>query len=155
MNTRFFHLFYGLSVLFCISCTRLPQNATKPNFTGVIYEQKWNNMPQIDNPNSKGAALSTTLYIFEPTNLNQIENNGNPGPYITQIHSKLLDSVQSDKNGTYSIHLTPGKYSVFVRYQNAYYVPFFSGKEGVAHIEIKPNENTHLDIVVKAGNSVE
>jgi hypothetical protein len=112
-------------------------------------------MPMIDKPNSKGAALETVLYIFEPTSIRQIEAGLQQGQFVSKINAKLLDSVHSDKLGAYSLYLKPGKYSVFVKYENGYYVPFYSGKEGVSIFETKQNEITELDITVKANSSFE
>lgn len=138
-----------------ISCGSLSQVSIKSSFSGHVYEQKFNNMPMKDKPNSKGSPLQTTVYIYEPTNILQIEDGLIPGPVVSKINSKLVDSIQSDHTGAFLFYLKPGKYSVFVKYGKGYYVPFYSGKDWVSIIETKQNENTLLDISVKFNSSYE
>jgi hypothetical protein len=145
----------GFLSMLVASCISLPLISIKSNFKGHIYEQKFNNMPMIDRLKSKGSPFETTLYIYEPTTINQIEEAVNPGPIITKIHSKLIDSVITDKEGGYSLYLKPGKYSVFVKYGNGYYVPYYAGKDWVSIIETKQNEITTLDILLKVNTSYE
>jgi hypothetical protein len=150
----------GLSIVTClfaltISCARLPKGIVASNFSGHIYEQKFNNMPMMDKAKSKGRPIISTLYIYEPTRLNQIVDGLVPGPIVSKINSILIDSVSSDNTGAFSMYLKPGKYSVFVKYENGYYVPFYSGKDWASIIETKPNEKTELDIQVKVNSSYE
>ena len=99
--------------------------------------------------------MACTIYIYEPTKLNQIEDGLMPGPIVSKINSILVDSVHSDNTGAFSLYLKPGKYSVFVKYENGYYVPFYAGKDLVSIIETKQNEKTILDIEVKVNSSYE
>ncbi len=150
----------GLSIVTClfvltISCVRIPQGSSQSNFFGHIYEQKFNNMPMVDKVKSKGRPMACTIYIYEPTKLNQIEDGLMPGPIVSKINSILVDSVHSDNTGAFSLYLKPGKYSVFVKYENGYYVPFYAGKDLVSIIETKQNEKTILDIEVKVNSSYE
>ncbi len=138
-----------------INCGKIPKNLIKSNFSGHIYEHKFNNMPLLDKPKAKGRPLETTLYIYEPTTTNQIEEGLQPGPIVSKINSTLVDSAHADKTGAYSLYLHPGRYSVFVKYENGYYVPFYSGKNWVSIIETKQNEKTELDIEVKVNSSYE
>jgi hypothetical protein len=117
---------------------------------GQVYEQKYNSMPMVDKPSSKGSPLSTMIYIYEPTRMDQIEG-GMPGsPIVSRMNSKFVDSVHSDKTGAFLMYLKPGKYSVFIKYEGGYYVPFYAGKDWAAIIEVKPNEITTMDFVVSS-----
>ena len=150
----------GLSVVISlftltISCVRLPQSRLTSNFIGHVYEQKFNNMPMIDKAKSKGRPLATTLYIYEPTTINQLEYGLIPGQLVSKINSIFVDSVHSNNTGTFSLYLKPGKYSVFVKYENGFYIPFYSGKDWVSIIETKQKGKTELDIEVKLNSSYE
>jgi hypothetical protein len=145
----------GCMLVLTISCNRIPASSIKSNFTGHIYDQKFNNMPMTDRPTAKGSPLATTIYIYEPTLINQMEGGLVPGPIVSKINSILIDSVHTDKMGAYSMYLKPGKYSVFVKYEKGYYVPFYAGKDWASIFETKQNEITTLDIVVKANSSYE
>jgi hypothetical protein len=76
-------------------------------------------------------------------------------PTVAKINSRFMDSVRSDKAGAFNLYLKPGKYSVFIKYENGYYIPFYSGKDWVSLIEVKPNEITTMDFDVKGSLSVE
>jgi hypothetical protein len=158
MQKRVHNLILGLLLLFANSCAYLPTTSPNANFMGHIYEQKFNKMPMMDKPNSKGSPLHTTLYIYEPTNLSQL-NRGNAfalNPNMTySISAKLIDSAVSDKTGAFQLHLSPGKYSIFVKYNDGYFIPFFSGTNWASMIEIKENEINSLDIQVQGIDSAE
>jgi hypothetical protein len=150
----------GLSIitsflLLSLSCGKILKKSYKSTFSGHIYEHKFNNMPMLDKPQTKGSPLETTLYIYEPTTINQIEEGMIPGPIVSKINSILVDSVHTDKKGAFLLYLHPGKYSVFVKYGKGYYVPFYSGKDWVSIIETKQNNDTQLDIEVKVNSSYE
>lgn len=140
--------FLGLILLLGISCAGVPKSSANLNFIGHVYEQKWNAMPMVDKPSSKGSPFSTMIYLYEPTKIDQIEG-GMPGsPIVSRMNSRLVDSVRSDKTGAFLMYLKPGKYSLFIKYENGYYIPFFAGKDWVSIIEVKPNEITTMDFIV-------
>jgi hypothetical protein len=127
----------------------------KDNFSGFVYEHKFNNMPMLDKPSSKGSPFMTTLYIYEPTKTNEVQSGIVAGPVVSKINTKLVDSVKSDSKGAFSKYLQPGKYSVFIKYENGYYIPFYAGKDWLSIIEVKQNGYTTMDFDVRAFESVE
>ena len=135
------------------ACLSTSKSHRISNFTGHIYEHKYNGMPMVDKPSSKGTPLKTMVYVYAPTNIYQIEDGLHLGTIITKINTSIIDSVQTDENGAYSLYLKPGKYSVFVKYENGYYVPFYAGKEAVSLIEISPKQPTILDVNVRASSN--
>ena len=145
----------GFGLLLGISCASIPKTAPSPNFIGHVYEYKFNAMPMVDRPSSKGSPLMTTIYFYEPTQRTQIEDGMIPSQTVSKINTKLVDSISSDKTGAFNVHLQPGKYSVFIKYATGYYVPFYAGKDWVAVIEVKQMEVTELDFTVKANSSNE
>ena len=119
----------------------------KANLQGVLLEQSYNSMPMSDRPNSKGAPLVTSLLIYAPTNSKQLDSL--TGPFCSAIHAPLVTTVHSDESGRFYAKLKPGVYSIFIRYQNAFYIPYFSGSTSVALFEIKQKEPTQLEIIVR------
>jgi len=97
----------------------------------------------------------TTLYIYEPTKTDQVQAGIVAGPMVYKINSKLVDSVKSDSKGAFSKYLQPGKYSVFIKYENGYYIPFYAGKDWVSIIEVKQNEVTTMNFDVRGTESVQ
>ena len=154
MQQKLSYLFIALSMITLIGCRSHRISKVSPNLQGVIREHKFNNMPMVDMPSAKGSPLMTTLYIYEPTKTDQIVDGMLGAPTVAKINSRFMDSVRSDKTGAFNLYLKPGKYSVFIKYENGYYIPFYSGKDWVSLIEVKPNEITTMDFEVK-GKSVE
>jgi hypothetical protein len=155
MQQKLSYLFIGLSMITLIGCRSHRISKVSPNFQGIIREHKYNNMPMVDMPSTKGSPIMTTLYIYEPTKIDQIVDGMLGAPTVAKINSRFMDSVRSDKTGAFNLYLKPGKYSVFIKYENGYYIPFYSGKDWVSLIEVKPNEITTMDFDVKGSLSVE
>ncbi len=155
MAIRLNHIMAGCILLIIFSCANRRMSKLKFNFSGFVYEHKFNNMPMLDKPSSKGSPFTTTLYIYEPTKTDQVQAGIVPGPMVSKINTKLVDSVKSDNKGAFSMYLQPGKYSVFIKYENGYYIPFYAGKDWLSIIEVKQNEFTTMDFDVRAFESVE
>ena len=127
----------------------------KLNFKGQVKEQKFNGMPLKGGSVNKGVGFKTIVYVYEPTTIDQVEGDNMPGPIVKKINTQLIDSFKTDNFGNFSIHLQPRKYSVFVKYENSYYIPFFAGSNWVSLIEIKGGAVTNLDINISASHSYE
>ncbi len=127
----------------------------KINFKGQVKEQKYNAMPLKGGSVSKGVGFKTIVYVYAPTTVQQLGMNTMLGQTITKINTQFIDSVQTDNLGNFNMHLQTGKYSVFVKYENGYYIPFFSGSNWVSLIEIKGGAVTNLDINISASHSYE
>lgn len=154
MRSRLSNLL-GLSflILLMMACVATKQHSLKSNLIGHIAEFKYNSMPLKGKSVGKGMPLRTTLYIYDPTGMEQVDSL--TGPYCKKINTKLIATVESDSLGTFKTHLNPGKYSVFVKYEGAYYIPYFSGSSWISIFEIKANELTNLDINVHSELSIQ
>jgi hypothetical protein len=97
----------------------------------------------------------TTLYIYEPTKINQIDEGVITGPMVSKITSQLVDSVASDNKGAFQKYVKPGKYTVMIKYKNGFFIPYFSGVDWVSLIEIKSNEINNIDFKVSAATLVQ
>ncbi|MBC7449933.1 MAG: hypothetical protein H7259_00435 [Cytophagales bacterium] len=59
------------------------------------------------------------LYFYERSGLKEAETND--GSFLTMIHSSVIDSCKSDKNGNFLIALKPGSYSVIIQENDRLY----------------------------------
>lgn len=139
-------LLNGFVLFVFISCTSVQKSHMNPNLKGRVLENKYNSMPQIGKPTNTGSPLSTMIYIYEPTKVEQLTNFS--GSFCDSITSQFVKSFSSDSLGYYQAKLKPGKYSVFVKYEKAYYIPYFSGANWAALFEIKEKETTELIIYI-------
>lgn len=129
-----------------MACAGLPKQISQYNLMGQIFEQKYNSMPQAGTSSKKGSPLATMIYIFTPTKVQQLENLN--GAFCSQINNTLIASFVSDSLGNFKTKLNNGKYSVFVKYDDKFFVPYFSGAEWASIFEVKEKEATELTINV-------
>lgn len=137
-----------LSVSACGVFHATTQTVPKQGISGYVYEQMGNAMPLRDKPVSKGRPIQTVIYVYSPLKMG--DTLGLVGQMAAKINGQLVDSCKSDATGHYSIALQPGVYSILVPYDHGYFIPFYSGREGLANTEVKPNSFTALDIIVNA-----
>lgn len=63
--------------------------------------------------------VARKIYFYELTGLREVELDG--GNFVSTIHTNVLDSIKSDKNGNFAGTLQPGLYSIFVEENNRLY----------------------------------
>lgn len=136
----------SLHFLACTSLNSQSKSTLREGVRGQVFEKKGNAMPMKGNVTTKGAVFNTVVYAFEPTILSKVE--GVNGQICTKVNSVLVDSARTDGEGKYIIRLKPGKYTLLVKYGSDYFVPYFSGLNELAIIEIKPKLVSELDIIV-------
>ena len=142
----FFLVLFGISQMACIGPQHNLKKQTISGLEGQITELFGNAMPSKGKASSKGLPLTTKIYIYPPLYIQQLENQN--GSFCTKINGVPLDSVVSDKVGHYYIVMKPGKYSIVAGYENGFFVPYFSGLNGVAYFNIEPHKTALLNITV-------
>ncbi len=138
---------------FCIvgtllmGCKTLPiSSIAKGKMEGRVLLQQYNQQG-VENQ-TKSQTVSRWVYLFEPSTIKDLVNvNDNS---CENIHSKKLDSVLSSNNGVYSFSVAEGKYSILVKEGKGYYIPYFSGSNGVAHVFINAQKLLSLDIIIRS-----
>jgi hypothetical protein len=99
----------------------------------------------------KGRPISTVVYIYEATNVNQlVDQDGN---FAKGVNARLLKKVRSDNTGKFKLRLVPGKYSIVLGYQNGIYIPYFSGDTGVAFVEVLKGQFQEIDLSIIASST--
>lgn len=148
---RFFSNIIGLLgcvVLFNV-CGMIPKPIkmqAEQGIQGQVFEQNGNQMPLKDKPFSKGRGYATKIYVFEPTTIQsaiQVE-----GSLFKKPITKLIASIDSDSNGRFKISLSPGKYSVLVGYENAYYASSFNRENEMGIVQILPGKFNTIDLII-------
>jgi len=141
-----------ISLLICLilfGCGTVNVQTVKKDIEGIrghVSEQQGNVMPSKGKLSAKGSPIRTKIYVFEPTQLAQVQ--GLNGSICSKVNALLLDSTSSDSTGNYFIALKPGKYTLLVKYESGYFIPFFSGLNGLSMIQIQPKRVSDLDIIV-------
>lgn len=63
--------------------------------------------------------VARKIYFYELTGLREVELSD--GTFVGAIHTDVLDSVKSDKNGNFAGTLQPGLYSIFIEENDRLY----------------------------------
>jgi hypothetical protein len=146
-----FRLFY-LLLLVAGCCTTKSQttvNNMQQGIKGQVLELSGNQMPGPGKVNDPGKPLKTTVYVYEATNLSQVERQ-NEEPMYTAIRSRFVKSFESDKDGFFVTELPPGTYSIFTKVDGKFFANTFDGKGIIAPVEVEQNKITGVNIIINA-----
>jgi hypothetical protein len=124
------------------------QNEAKPKINQGIYGNvRWlagNQMPSPDEPRNSGAIVQRKISIYEITSFKQTVGMA---PLFTEIKTKLVKTIISNKKGYYEASLAPGFYSIFTQEpEGGYFANTFNGEGQIAVVEIKKGEVFRFDI---------
>lgn len=117
---------------------------------GFVYLKTDANMPLKGKPLQKGSPYSTTIFVYESASISQLI--GQQGNFAKGLNAVLVKQVQSDKAGKFKLKLRPGKYTIVLGYQEGIYIPFFSGINGVGHIEVPKHQFQEIDLTISASS---
>lgn len=117
---------------------------------GIVYLQSDAMMPLKGKSLQKGSPYSTTIFVYENAGITQLI--GQQGNAAKGVNAKLVKQVRSDNAGKFKLKLSPGKYTIVLGYQEGIYIPFFSGTNGVAHIEVTKNQFQEIDLTISASS---
>ena len=143
ISTIFLITFMGLG---CISFKQPIKLPPTQGLIGQVFEQKGNVMPQKGKSNSKGQGYSTIIYVFEPTAITSVSSLS--GGLYTKPSTQLLGSFPTDSTGHFSISLVPGKYSILVGYEGAYFAPFLNQYNELAVVQVLPSLFQSMEVII-------
>ena len=126
---------------FCI----LPQG-----IQGHVLLEKNATMPLKGIAMQKGLPISTMVYVYEASNVDQLI--AQEGHYAKGIQAKMIKQVRSDKAGKFKLRLAPGKYTIVLGYQDGIFIPFFSGNTGLAFVEVTQHQFKEIDLRIIASS---
>jgi hypothetical protein len=147
-------LFILLLTAFSFTYCSTPRKATlvsvKQGISGLVTESIGNQMPMKSRPPAQPKGIVTTVYFYEPTQLNQtLSNEPNTG-YYTLIKTRLVASIDTDSTGAFAISLPAGKYSVFVKKGLYYYANLFDAQNNIALFTVEVDQLTKINLTVNS-----
>jgi len=120
----------------------------KQGIRGKVSYLEGNLMPSPDGelrmPNK---VVQRTLGIFAPTPVSKTTNNGDM-TFYSDIQTKCLYLIKTDKNGCYSFNLPDGKYSILVWEENKWFGTIFDENMVINPIVVEKGKVTNLDIQI-------
>jgi hypothetical protein len=112
---------------------------------GQVLLVSGNQMPSPDIKPSPGKGIKTTLYIYQLTNLSQVNRVGQSAFYA-MVNSKLVKKIVTKDNGYFKVKLSPGQYSVFLMKDTLFYANRFDGRNNIAPVEVTPKKMTKIEV---------
>ncbi len=104
-------------------------------------------MPAPGKPAVEAKPIITTIYIYEATNLSQVERVGS-SPFYETISTRFIKSVASDESGKFSLALPAGSYSIFTKVDGKFYANSFDSKNNIALTVVEENKFSEVNIVI-------
>ena len=117
--------------------------------SGLITQVSGNQMPMKGVPSPVPKGIVTTVYIYAPTNINQVTKSTNPTQF-SFIKTQLLATVETDSTGFFSVQLNPGKYSVFIKQGDLFYANIFDASNNIALFTVEEGKLTKISLSVNS-----
>ncbi len=133
----------GLAIFAIILCS-FSVVCNRAGIKGRVILVRGNQMPSPDRVAEKPAGMQTTLYVYELTNLSQVERQGESAFYRS-ISTRLVKEIATNADGSFKVKLKPGNYSVFVKKGELFYANLFDGQNNIYPVEVKKGEMTVLE----------
>jgi len=102
---------------------------------GYVYRISGNQMPSPDAKPSKPRGIQTVLYIYQLTNINQVQRQG-LSAFYRSIRTNYVAKVESDSTGYFKINLAPGKYSLFAKKDDLFFANWFDKDNNISPTEV-------------------
>lgn len=95
--------------------------------------------------------VSRQMRIYEPTSFEDVDRDES-GPFFTNVRTRLVTTVQSDRRGFFQVTLPPGDYSVFAVEGDRLYANGFDGQGNIypVHVEDGKVSEVRFDITYEA-----
>ena len=126
------------------------QNPQQQGIAGYIYRLSGNQMPIPGKPAHRPKGFATTLFVYETTNLKDVQRVGNSPMYLS-INKKLICTIQSDSTGYFYAALEPGSYSLFVKFNNLYYANSYDIQQNIFPVTVHKGLTTNIVFNMDAG----
>ena len=113
--------------------------------SGQVVRESGNQMPMKGAAQQPAKGLSTTVYIYELTNLNQV-SRVDASAFYTAIHTKPVGTVHSDSTGVFKIRLAPGAYSLFIKVGGRFYANSFDSNNNISPVTVEKGKRSRIKI---------
>jgi hypothetical protein len=135
--------FILLCTLAVLSSFSIPENnfSKKTGITGYVQIVSGNQMPSVDQPLASPRGIQTTLYVYELTNLKQVQQIDNSAFYKT-ITTRLVKKIQTKPDGSFHVQLKPGMYSLFIKKDELFYANIFDGANNIYPVKVEKGKMT-------------
>ncbi|HEY9561503.1 MAG TPA: hypothetical protein VIR29_12035 [Anseongella sp.] len=95
--------------------------------SGTLLFQEGSCGPVLDTLQCETYPVTRTIRIYELTT--REDTKPDEGAFFSEVHTKLVTKVESDKDGFFQVKLKPGKYSMFIEEDGRLYANL-TGRNG-------------------------
>lgn len=127
--------------------TILGCGVSKVTINGKVQRIIGNQMPSPDVNNEEPGGFAATVFFFEPTLMNMGMPTGEQGLFL-MTDKKLVAKVLCEKDGSFSLKIKPGKYSVLLGKDGQYYSNI-SSLEGLIN-PVDVNKKANKPLILRA-----
>jgi len=119
----------------------------KQGINGIVQSVSGNQMPSTDQKKGGPRGFPTTVFFYEPTNINQITRHDQQ-PLYNSVLTKLISTVETDSTGAFTASLPIGTYSVFVQVDKLFFANNFDIRNNISLITVEAGKLTEIKILV-------
>ena len=157
-------LFYVFTLIFWGIACKTPKASNTPaagasqsstitqGIVGEVTETTGNQMPMVGAPAPTPRAFKTTVYIYDSTHLSKVKQIGTSPLFLT-VNTRLVQKLDTNEAGQFSVALEAGTYSVFVLKGGAFFANQFDEKNNIGLCRVEVGKQTRLQISVNADAS--
>ena len=161
MRPVLFYVF--ILIFFSISC-KTPKTSAEASenvsnsasqiqgIVGEVTEMIGNQMPMVGAPAPAPRPLKTTVYIYDSTHISKVKQIGT-SPLFSMVSTRLVQKLDTNEAGQFSIALPAGTYSVFVLKGEAFFANQFDEKNNMGICRVEVGKQTRLQITVNTDAS--
>lgn len=157
-------LFYVFTLIFWGIACKTPKASNTPaagasqsstitqGIVGEVTETTGNQMPMVGAPAPTPKAFKTTVYIYDSTHISKVKQIGTSPLFLT-VNTRLVQKLDTNEAGQFSVALEAGTYSVFVLKGGAFFANQFDEKNNIELCRVEVGKQTRLQIRVNVDAS--
>lgn len=157
-------LFYVFTLIFWGIACKTPKVSSTPEagasqssvitqgIVGEVTETSGNQMPMVGAPVPTPKAFKTTVYIYDSTHLSKVRQIGTSPLFLT-VNTRLVQKLDTNEAGQFSVALEAGTYSVFVLKGGAFFANQFDEKNNIGIFRVEVGKQTRVQISVNVDAS--
>ncbi|HRK53172.1 MAG TPA: carboxypeptidase regulatory-like domain-containing protein [Cyclobacteriaceae bacterium] len=135
--------FLILLIILLSACSSMqPRQGIK----GQVLWASGNQMPGPGSKKSSNYGVQRELHVYELTTIKEVTMSSDG--FFSGIKTKLVTIVTTQEDGTFTLHLPAGEYSIFVKEDNGLYANRFDQNNSINPIIIKEKEFAWLPITI-------
>ncbi len=117
---------------------------------GICGEVRWLEGNQMPGPGVKmnsGKPVVREIYIYNAVKLEQTTAGESPA-FVEKVNAKLVKRIKTPKDGTFSVALATGLYSIFTMEPDGLWANTYDGDGYINPVTVQPGEYTNIHILI-------